>query len=257
MNAADPRDLQALPERHRLFWDEAAPLLPADHMMCDPFRTLAFGTDASFYRLVPRIVAKVRSREEVTRLLALADRRAVPVTFRAAGTSLSGQAVTDSVLLVLAGGWRGCAVHDGGARIALEPGVVGAEANAALAAHGRKIGPDPASINSCMVGRHRRQQRGRHVLRHGAEQLPDRGEHAAHPRGREPPRHRRSRRRAAASPTATGSCSPASPPSATRSPPTPRSPPASARSTGSRTRPATPSTPSWTSRTRSTSSSTS
>ncbi len=152
MNDADPRDLQVLPERYRRFWDEAAAFLAADRMMCDPFRTLAFGSDASFYRLVPKIVAKVRSREEVTRLLALADRLAVPVTFRAAGTSLSGQAVTDSVLLVLAGGWRGCTVLDGGARIALEPGVVGADANAALAAHGRKIGPDPASINSCMVG---------------------------------------------------------------------------------------------------------
>lgn len=152
MNAADPRDLRALPERHRRFWDEAAAFLPADRMMCDPFRTLAFGTDASFYRLVPKIVAKVRSRDEVTRLLAIADRLSVPVTFRAAGTSLSGQAVTDSVLLVLAGGWRGCTVHDGGARISLEPGVVGADANAALAACGRKIGPDPASINSCMVG---------------------------------------------------------------------------------------------------------
>jgi len=152
MHAADPRDLEALPAPHRRFWDEASAFLPADRMMCDPFRTLAFGTDASFYRLVPKIVTKVRSREEVTRLLALADRLSVPLTFRAAGTSLSGQAVTDSVLLVLAGGWRGCTVHDGGARIALEPGVVGADANAALAAHGRKIGPDPASINSCMVG---------------------------------------------------------------------------------------------------------
>ena len=159
MNAADPRDLQALPERHRLFWDEAAPLLPADHMMCDPFRTLAFGTDASFYRLVPRIVAKVRSREEVTRLLALADRHAVPVTFRAAGTSLSGQAVTDSVLLVLAGGWRGCAVHDGGALITLEPGVIGAEANAAPRRPRAQDRPGPGLHQLLHGGRHRRQQR--------------------------------------------------------------------------------------------------
>jgi D-lactate dehydrogenase len=43
---------------------------------------------------------------EVSCLLGIASRFPVPVTFRAAGTNMSGQAVTDSVLLVLAGGWR-------------------------------------------------------------------------------------------------------------------------------------------------------
>jgi D-lactate dehydrogenase len=145
-------DYLALPEGYRRFWDEAATFLPADRMMCDPFRTLAFGTDASFYRLVPKVVVKAFSEEEVSRLVALAGRLRTPLTFRAAGTSLSGQAVSDSVLVVLAGGWRGCAVLDGGQRVALEPGVIGADANLALAPHGRKLGPDPASIGACMVG---------------------------------------------------------------------------------------------------------
>jgi D-lactate dehydrogenase len=153
MRAGDPTtDIQALPERYRRFWQEAAAFMPPGAMLCDPLRTLAFGTDASFYRLIPKIVFQVRTREQVTGLLAIASRLEVPVTFRAAGTSLSGQAVTDSVMLRLAGGWRKLSVHDGGERITLEPGVIGAEANAALAPHGRKIGPDPASINSCMVG---------------------------------------------------------------------------------------------------------
>jgi len=145
-------DYLALPERYRRFWDEAEGLLPADRMMCDPFRTLAFGTDASFYRLVPKVVLKILSPEEVSGVLALAGRLGTPVTFRAAGTSLSGQAVSDSVLAVLAGGWRGRRVLDAGERIALEPGVIGADANAALAPYGRKIGPDPASIGACMMG---------------------------------------------------------------------------------------------------------
>jgi D-lactate dehydrogenase len=76
----------------------------------------------------------------------------IPVTFRTAGTSLSGQAVTDSVLVVLAGGWRNCTIHDDGEKISLGPGIIGAEANARLAPYGRKIGPDPASINHCMIG---------------------------------------------------------------------------------------------------------
>jgi len=98
------------------------------------------------------MVVKAYRSDEVAHLLRLADRFGLPVTFRAAGTSLSGQAVTDSVLVVLAGGWRDRTIHDEGARISLEPGIIGAEANACLAPHGRKIGPDPASINHCMIG---------------------------------------------------------------------------------------------------------
>lgn len=64
-------------------------------------RTFAYGTDASFYRLNPKLVVKVHSEAEIQRILPIATRLKVPVTFRAAGTSLSGQAVTDSVLLKL------------------------------------------------------------------------------------------------------------------------------------------------------------
>ncbi len=147
----EARDVRSLQGRHRRFWDEARSFLPPDRLFCDPLRTLAYGTDASFYRLVPAIVARVRDVEEVRRLLGAASRHRVPVTFRAAGTSLSGQAVTDSVLVQLSG-WKGARLLDGAARVALEPGVIGAEANALLLPHGRKIGPDPASIGACMIG---------------------------------------------------------------------------------------------------------
>ncbi len=145
-------DHLSLPEQHRRFWDEAGSFIPADRMMCDPFRTLAFGTDASCYRLVPKVVVKAFSQEEVARLVALAARLGVHLTFRAGGTSLSGQSVSDSVLVVLAGGFRGWRIEAGGDRIVLEPGVIGAEANTFLAPLGRKIGPDPASIGACMIG---------------------------------------------------------------------------------------------------------
>lgn len=145
-------DVLSLPAPYRLFWEEARALVPSDALACDPVRTLAWGTDASFYRLVPKIVVKVRSEEEVVRLVRLAASLELPVTFRAAGTSLSGQAVTDSILLALGSGFKRREVKDGGERIVLGPGVIGAEANAALSPFGRKIGPDPASIASCMIG---------------------------------------------------------------------------------------------------------
>ncbi|BDG01040.1 FAD-binding and (Fe-S)-binding domain-containing protein [Anaeromyxobacter oryzae] len=148
-----PRDdVHALPPAYRATREDLLGFLPEERVICDPLRRLALGTDASFYRLVPQLVVRVRTAEEVARLLGAAARRALPVTFRAAGTSLSGQAVSDSILAVVAGAFRGARILDGGARIVLEPGVIGADANALLAPYGRKLGPDPASIGACMIG---------------------------------------------------------------------------------------------------------
>lgn len=141
-----------LPPLYRKFYDAMAHFVPGPRLMIDPFNTLAFGTDASFYRLIPKIIIKVKTVAEVTEVLKTADRLKMPLTFRAAGTSLSGQAVTDSVLVLLAGAWKNHVVHGQGERIMLEPGVIGAEANRFLLPYNRKIGPDPASINSCMIG---------------------------------------------------------------------------------------------------------
>jgi D-lactate dehydrogenase len=141
-----------LDSTYQQFLKEVTSFVPQSRCFTDPLRTLAFGTDAGFYRLLPKIVIKVQTPDEVSRILKIADQLKIPVTFRAAGTSLSGQAVSDSVLLVLAGAWRGLRILDKGARIALEPGIIGGEANAVLAPLGRKIGPDPASINAAMIG---------------------------------------------------------------------------------------------------------
>ncbi len=126
--------------------------IPADRLITDPLRTLAYGTDASFYRLVPQIVAKVESEAEIKALLAACRKVGAPVTFRAAGTSLSGQSITDSVLVILGDQWTKATVERQGAAIRLQPGVIGADANRKLAAFARKIGPDPASIDSAKIG---------------------------------------------------------------------------------------------------------
>ncbi|WP_448188411.1 FAD-binding and (Fe-S)-binding domain-containing protein [Azospirillum sp. sgz301742] len=126
--------------------------IPTERLIVDPLRTLAYGTDASFYRLIPKIVAVVNSEDEVARLLHHTRALSTPVTFRAAGTSLSGQAVSDSVLVLLGDGWRGCTIPQGAETVTLQPGVIGADANRKLAPFGRKIGPDPASIATAKVG---------------------------------------------------------------------------------------------------------
>ena len=136
------------------FLSAAARLIPKERRFDDPLSTLAFGTDASFYRLIPKLVIRVESEREVIELLKLAGAHRVPVTFRAAGTSLSGQAISDSVLIVLGDNWNDREIRAGGAQIRLQPGVIGASANAVLAPLQRKIGPDPASIAAAKIGGH-------------------------------------------------------------------------------------------------------
>ena len=117
----------------------------------------AYGTDASFYRLVPEVVLQLKNIEEVIFTLKHCYDLNIPVTFRAAGTSLSGQAISDSVLIMLTTDWNKYEIIHQNAncraeQIKLQPGIIGANANKYLAPFQRKIGPDPASINSCKIG---------------------------------------------------------------------------------------------------------
>jgi len=118
----------------------------------DPLYTLAFGTDASFYRLIPKMVIRAKDEKEVSLILKESSRLVIPVTFRAAGTSLSGQAITDSVLVIAGNNWKNYHISENGTEIRLQPGLTGGRVNALLAPYGRKIGPDPASVNAAMIG---------------------------------------------------------------------------------------------------------
>ncbi|MGB4293312.1 MAG: FAD-binding and (Fe-S)-binding domain-containing protein [Bacteroidales bacterium] len=119
----------------------------------DPLHTTAFGTDASLYRYLPRLVVKPEDEEQVSFILKAALKHNIPVTFRAAGTSLSGQAVTDSVLLIISGdSWENYEISDNGTKIIVQPGLTGGRINSLLAPYGRKIGPDPASIDAATIG---------------------------------------------------------------------------------------------------------
>src|SRR5664279_1915532 len=90
--------------------DALSLILPARQVISDSLRRLAYGTDASFYRLTPEVIAVVESEEEVQAVLQVARTQGRPVTFRAAGTSLSGQAVTDSVLALIGEGFATCVI---------------------------------------------------------------------------------------------------------------------------------------------------
>ena len=139
-------------EKYSRFLETVKHSVPKNGIYTDELRRFAWGTDAGFYRLVPKIVIRSTGEKEVAKILEAASKFDVPVTFRAAGTSLSGQSVSDSVLIVAGKNWERYKVSDDASQITLEPGIIGARVNAILKPFGRKFGPDPASIGSCMVG---------------------------------------------------------------------------------------------------------
>ena len=138
--------------RYMTLCEQLGRQIDASRIITDPTLRFAYGTDASCYRLIPQVVVQAKSLDEVIYTLQCCREHRLPVTFRAAGTSLSGQAISDSILLMLTRDWQNHTIMDEGRRIRLQPGVIGANANQYLLPFQRKIGPDPASINTCKIG---------------------------------------------------------------------------------------------------------
>ena len=136
----------------KLFLDELRAIVPSERIYTDELRTLGWGTDASFYRQIPKVVIRSDGEEEVSAIVKACRTFKLPFTFRAAGTSLSGQSCTDSVLIVAGKHWEKYEIGKNQDTIRLQPGIVGAKVNEILKPFGRVFPPDPASIGSAMVG---------------------------------------------------------------------------------------------------------
>ncbi|WP_150467450.1 FAD-binding and (Fe-S)-binding domain-containing protein [Francisella sp. SYW-9] len=135
------------------FKSKVSDFLNNDQIVENELLRYAYSTDASLYRMVPKLVLIVSNEQEVIKLINLASQYDIKLTFRTAGTSLSGQAVTEEVLVVLAtDSWLDYKILDDGKKIKLQPSIIGAEANKYLKIYDRKIGPDPGSINTAKIG---------------------------------------------------------------------------------------------------------
>ena len=134
------------------FLSELKQFVPSDRIYTDELRTLGWGTDASFYRQIPKVVIRSDGEEEISKIVKACKKYKLPFTFRAAGTSLSGQSCTDSVLIVAGKHWEKYEIGPNQDTIKLQPGIVGARVNEILKPYKRVFPPDPASIGSAMVG---------------------------------------------------------------------------------------------------------
>ena len=143
---------------NNIFLSELKQFIPSERIYTDELRTLGWGTDASFYRQIPQVVIRSDGENEVSDIVKLCRKHRLSYTFRAAGTSLSGQSCTESVLIVAGKHWEKYEIlneqqsGDGTLSIKLQPGIVGARVNEILKPYGRVFPPDPASISSAMVG---------------------------------------------------------------------------------------------------------
>lgn len=133
------------------FIEEARKICP-HRVFTEYLLRYAYGVDASCYSYLPEVVVKANNELEVVKLVRLANTCGTPVTFRAAGSSLSGQACSENVLIVANDGFKYAQVLDDGKVLRAECGVIGADANEVLKPYGKKIGPDPATITTALVG---------------------------------------------------------------------------------------------------------
>ena len=127
-------------------------ILPKERIKDRLIDRYAYASDASHFYLIPQAIVQPVCVEEIQKLFAFSHEHNIHLTFRAGGTSLSGQGVTDGILVDLSNYWRRVIPENQGETVRIEPAVIGANVNTVLKRYGRKIGPDPASINACMMG---------------------------------------------------------------------------------------------------------
>ncbi len=111
-----------------------------------------YASDASPYRLIPQIVVLPRTTDDIVKLFRYCRENGRHATFRAGGTSLNGQSLSDDILIDVRRHWYGAKVEDDGRRVRARPGMILGHVNAMLRRYGRRIGPDPASLHACTIG---------------------------------------------------------------------------------------------------------
>ncbi|AZM87872.1 FAD-binding and (Fe-S)-binding domain-containing protein [Streptomyces sp. W1SF4] len=131
---------------------ELSELLGAEKVLWKVSDLVRYATDASPYRFVPQVVVVAEDIDDVSAVLSYAHGKQREVVFRAAGTSLNGQAQGEDILVDVRRHWAGVEVLEEGRRARIRPGTTVFRANAALARHGRILGPDPASAVACTLG---------------------------------------------------------------------------------------------------------
>lgn len=133
-------------------WSSLAARL-AGELFTDVTHRILYATDASVYRQLPTAVALPASEADLAACVAFAAQHNIPLTPRAGGTSLAGQAIGDGLIVDVSQHLRKIIeinVAEGYAIV--EPGVVREQLNAVLAPLGYWFGPNTSTANRCTLG---------------------------------------------------------------------------------------------------------
>ena len=131
--------------------DDLKKVLP-DQITDSLFDRVSIANDASHYLLTPTMVAKPKTAQQISEIFKITQKHDLGITFRSGGTSLSGQSVTDSLLVDTRKNFKEIEVFENGLKVRVQPGLTVNRVNASLRKYGRKLGPDPASEIACTIG---------------------------------------------------------------------------------------------------------
>ncbi|MGZ8559100.1 MAG: FAD-binding and (Fe-S)-binding domain-containing protein, partial [Chitinophagaceae bacterium] len=132
--------------------DALKKIVPQTRMRSRFIDCISFASDAGFYHLVPKAIVNPVNEAEIISLFQFSQQHKIPLVFRTGGTSLSGQSITDGILVDLSQYWNKISIEEAGASVRVQPGITGAMVNAHLKKYSKKIGPDPSSISAAMMG---------------------------------------------------------------------------------------------------------
>jgi FAD/FMN-containing dehydrogenase len=112
-----------------------------------------YSTDASQYRELPLAVIRPKNREDIQKVIAFARENGTSVIPRGGGTSLAGQVVGPGIVVDVSKYMNKILELNVDEKyVIVEPGVVLAELNQALAQHGLQFGPETSTANRCVIG---------------------------------------------------------------------------------------------------------
>ncbi|MFC7228615.1 FAD-binding protein [Salinirubellus salinus] len=128
-----------------------------------------YATDASIYEVEPSGVTFPRSRADVRAVVEFAREHDTAITARGAGSSLTGNAVGEGIVLDCERHLDEVVELDPDAKtVTVQPGVVLDDLNAELEANGLYFPPDPSTSSTCTIGGMvANDAAGPHSVRHG------------------------------------------------------------------------------------------
>ncbi len=119
----------------------------------DSIHKIAYSTDASAYREIPRGVAYPESVEDIRELIRIARDRGTCLIPRAGGTSIAGQVVGNGIVVDISRHFNHILeINPDGRWARVEPGVVRDELNIALKPYGLFFSPETSTSNRCCIG---------------------------------------------------------------------------------------------------------